>query len=84
MFDVLINTVTQLAKGCFKGTRTSTSPIVMALAPPANNAGVPIPAIAANPPSLSDITNIKNYVERLTQSKGKCLLPDLMNLNETD
>jgi hypothetical protein len=47
----------------------------MALAPPANNAGVPVPAIPANPPSLSDITNNKFYVERLIQAKGKCPLP---------
>ena len=40
----------------------------MAFAPPANNAGLPIPEISANPPSLSDITNIKDYVERLIQS----------------
>ena len=56
----------------------------MAFAPPANNAGLPIPEISANPPSLSDITNIKDYVERLIQSKGKCLFPaDAAVLNAT-
>lgn len=48
----------------------------MAFAPPANIAGVAIPAIPANPPSLSDITNTKDYVQRLIQSKGKWPLPD--------
>jgi len=43
----------------------------MAFAPPANNAGLPVPVIPANPPTLSDITNIKDYVERLIQSKGE-------------
>jgi hypothetical protein len=49
----------------------------MAFAPPANNAGLPVPAIPANPPTLSDITNTKDYVERLIQFKGKC--PSLLN-----
>jgi hypothetical protein len=43
----------------------------MAFAPPANNAGLPVPAIPANPPILSNITNTKDYVQRLIQSKGK-------------
>lgn len=38
-------------------------------APPAKNAGLPIPAMPANPPTLSDIRNTKDYVERLIQSK---------------
>ena len=59
---------------------TLASPIVlMAFAPPANNAGVPIPAIPANPPTLSDITNSKDYVVRLIQSKGKLSVLSLMN-----
>jgi len=47
--------------------------IVMAMAfapPPANNVGVAIPAIPADPPSLTDITNTKEYVERLVLSKA--------------
>jgi hypothetical protein len=48
----------------------------MALVPPVNNAGLPIPAIPANPPSLSDIANARDYLERLILSKGKCLLSD--------
>ena len=47
----------------------------MAFAPPANNAGLPVPAIPANPPTLSDITNTKDYVGRLIQSKGRYPLP---------
>ena len=42
---------------------------------PANNAGLPIPAWF---PSLSDITNTKDYVEQLIPSEGKRSL-----LNET-
>ena len=38
---------------------------MMAFAPPANNAGIPTPAIPANSPSLSDIMNTRDYVERL-------------------
>jgi hypothetical protein len=66
----------QLEKANQFGTLPALHPIVMAFEPPANNAGVPIPAIPDNPPSLSDITNTKDYVERLIQSKGKCPLPD--------
>jgi hypothetical protein len=47
----------------------------MAFAPPANNAGLPIPAMPVNPPTLSDIMNTKDYVERLIQSKGKSPVP---------
>jgi hypothetical protein len=54
----------------------------MALAPPANNAGLPTPAIPAHPPTFSDITNTKDYVQRLIKSKGKCLCL-IMSLNET-
>ena len=53
----------------------------MALAPPANNAGLPIPAIPADPPTLSDIVTTKDYVKRLIKSKGRCLFL-IMNLNE--
>ena len=52
----------------------------MAFAPPTNNTGIPIPAIPANPPSLTDIMNTRDYVERLILSKGKCPLRlSLMN-----
>jgi hypothetical protein len=47
----------------------------MAFAPPTNNAGLPIPAMPANPPTLSNITNTKDYVERLIQSKGTSPVP---------
>ena len=47
---------------------------IMAFALPANNAGLPIPEIPANPPSLSDIANTRDYVERLILPKGKCFL----------
>jgi hypothetical protein len=47
----------------------------MAFAPPHNDAGVLIPPVPANPPSLFDITNSKDYVQRLIKSKGKCLCP---------
>jgi hypothetical protein len=57
----------------------------MAFAPPHNNAGVPIPAMPANPPSLSDITISKDYVERLIKSKGKCQCRlQVINLNDHD
>ena len=36
-----------------------------------NGAGVPLPPNPANPPSLIDITNAKEYVDRLFFSKGQ-------------
>jgi hypothetical protein len=42
-----------------------------ALAPSLNGAGVPLPPNPENPPSLIDITNAKEYVDRLSFSKGQ-------------
>ena len=45
-----------------------------ALAPPLNNAGVPLPPVPANPASLVDITNAKEYVDRLSSYKCEPIL----------
>lgn len=46
----------------------------MALVPPPNAAGVIPPANPQNPPTLGDITNSKEYIERLALSK-RCQIP---------
>lgn len=40
-----------------------------ALAPPPNIAGVPLPPVPNNPASLADITNAKEYIDRLSSNK---------------
>ncbi|PPQ71436.1 hypothetical protein CVT26_011133 [Gymnopilus dilepis] len=40
-----------------------------ALAPPHNNAGVPLPALPHQPAVLSDVTNAGRYIERLLSSQ---------------
>ena len=47
----------------------------MAFAPPGNNAGLPAPIMPANPPTLYDIINSKDYVQRLIKSKGESPFP---------
>lgn len=43
----------------------------MAFVPPPNNAGVAPPPFPQNPPTLGDVTNTKEYSERLSLSKRK-------------
>ena len=41
----------------------------VALASPPNIAGEPLPPVPANPASLVDITNAKEYVDQLSSNK---------------
>ena len=45
-----------------------------ALAPPPNGFGVPVPPAPANPASLVDITNARQYTDHLVTSKGEALV----------
>ena len=51
-------------------------PTMAALAPPLNTAGVPLPPVPANPASLVDITNAKEYIDQL--SSNKCETNDFL------
>jgi len=43
----------------------------MALFPPPNGAGIPVPQHPADPPTLNDIANAVSYVSQLTETHGK-------------